>query len=235
MRRRLSCRSTKPPARRTIERPFATHGSRSHGRSARRVRRPPNLRFERMIEMRYRGQRHNVKVAVPAGADAAAVRDAFDARLPAPVRTRRPDDPGRISGAAHLGVRTSGTAGYRPSCRAPRPRPRAAEKRPVTSAAVRRPRSDVYDRYALRPGYHGAGPAVLEEYGSTTVVWPGDRFTIGALYEIRIDCTPKEHSMIAHAPARRSDHARSDPARPRFDHQPNRREHHPDRLQPLHL
>jgi len=24
------------------------------------------------------------------------------------------------------------------------------------------------------------------------VVWPGDRFTIGRLYEIRIDCTPKE-------------------------------------------
>jgi hypothetical protein len=29
---------------------------------------------------------------------------------------------------------------------------------------------------------------VLEEYGSTTVVWPGDRFEIGALREIRIHC-----------------------------------------------
>jgi hypothetical protein len=29
---------------------------------------------------------------------------------------------------------------------------------------------------------------VLEEYGSTTIVWPGDRFEIGALQEIRITC-----------------------------------------------
>ena len=46
----------------------------------------------------------------------------------------------------------------------------------------------VYDRYALPAGFHGTGPAVLEEYGSTTVVWPGDTFTIGAMGEIRIDC-----------------------------------------------
>ena len=46
----------------------------------------------------------------------------------------------------------------------------------------------VYDRYALEPGAGGVGPALLEEYGSTTLVWPGDRFTIGTLHEIRIDC-----------------------------------------------
>jgi N-methylhydantoinase A len=46
----------------------------------------------------------------------------------------------------------------------------------------------VYDRYALAAGFRAAGPAVLEEYGSTTVVWPGDAFTIGAMGEIRIDC-----------------------------------------------
>ena len=27
---------------------------------------------------------------------------------------------------------------------------------------------------------------MIEEYGSTTVVWPGDRFEIGALHEIRV-------------------------------------------------
>jgi N-methylhydantoinase A/oxoprolinase/acetone carboxylase beta subunit len=38
----------------------------------------------------------------------------------------------------------------------------------------------------LEPGFRGGGPAVIEEYGSTTVVWPGDRFEIGELHEIRI-------------------------------------------------
>jgi hypothetical protein len=32
---------------------------------------------------------------------------------------------------------------------------------------------------------------VIEEYGSTTVVWPGDRFEIGQLREIRIQCAAK--------------------------------------------
>ena len=46
----------------------------------------------------------------------------------------------------------------------------------------------VYDRAALEPGFSAAGPALIEEYGSTTLVLPGDRFTIGRLHEIRIDC-----------------------------------------------
>jgi N-methylhydantoinase A len=54
--------------------------------------------------------------------------------------------------------------------------------------------ADVYDRYALEPGFSAIGPAVLEEYGSTTVVWPGDRFTIGTFYEVRIDCARKENA-----------------------------------------
>jgi N-methylhydantoinase A/oxoprolinase/acetone carboxylase beta subunit len=45
----------------------------------------------------------------------------------------------------------------------------------------------VFDRYALAPGFASAGPAVLEEYGSTTIVGPHDRFSIGTMREIRID------------------------------------------------
>jgi hypothetical protein len=32
------------------------------------------------------------------------------------------------------------------------------------------------------------GPAVIEEYGTSTVVAPGDPFSIGRLGEIRIQC-----------------------------------------------
>ena len=38
------------------------------------------------------------------------------------------------------------------------------------------------------PGFQGEGPALIEEYGSTTLVWPGDSFEIGTLGEIRIRC-----------------------------------------------
>jgi N-methylhydantoinase A len=46
----------------------------------------------------------------------------------------------------------------------------------------------VYDRFALKPGFSAEGPAIIEEYGSTTVVWPGDSFEIGKLSEIVIHC-----------------------------------------------
>ena len=49
-------------------------------------------------------------------------------------------------------------------------------------------RGVVYDRDALASGFKAEGPAIIEEYGSTTVVWPGDRFEIGPLQEIRINC-----------------------------------------------
>ncbi len=49
--------------------------------------------------------------------------------------------------------------------------------------------AQIYRRDALEPGFVAAGPAVIEEYGSTTVIWPGDRFEIGELHEIRIQCS----------------------------------------------
>jgi N-methylhydantoinase A len=44
----------------------------------------------------------------------------------------------------------------------------------------------VFQRSALPPGFKADGPALIEEYGSTTLVWPGDRFFIGMLGEITI-------------------------------------------------
>ena len=44
----------------------------------------------------------------------------------------------------------------------------------------------LYDRDSLQPGFKANGPALIEEYGSTTLVWPQDSFEIGKLREIRI-------------------------------------------------
>ena len=142
--------------------------------------------FERHAEMRYRGQRHNIKVPVDGLEDVDAIRKAFerdyrrryghaDAKTPAEfqalhlsafVRLKRPD-------IARL--------------------PRATEKvQPATSRKVYFGSADgwidapVFSRDSLEPGFTHTGPAVIEEYGSTTLVWPSDRFEIGTLREIRI-------------------------------------------------
>ncbi len=150
------------------------------------------VRLERFAEMRYVGQRHNVKVRIPDGAGAAALRTAFD------------DDYRRRYGHADAAIPAEFQALHLSAfARLDRPEirrlPRAAR---AARAAASRPiyfgarygtcEARVYDRYALEPGFTIEGPAVLEEYGSTTVVWPGDRVTIGHLHEIRIDCDDTE-------------------------------------------
>jgi N-methylhydantoinase A len=46
--------------------------------------------------------------------------------------------------------------------------------------------ANVFARRSLPLGYAAQGPAVIEEYGSTTLIGPDDHFAIGELGEIRI-------------------------------------------------
>jgi N-methylhydantoinase A len=147
--------------------------------------------FERFAEMRYRGQRHNIKVPVSGLSGKEAIRTAFerdykrryghaDAKAPAEfqalhlsafARLKQPDIARlpRAAVAAESGQRRKvymGNAGGWLD-------------------------TMIFRRDALKPGMSAAGPAIIEEYGSTTLVWPGDRFEVGALGEIRIDCAAK--------------------------------------------
>jgi N-methylhydantoinase A len=145
--------------------------------------------FERFAEMRYSGQRHNIKVPISGLTDPAAIREAFardykrryghaDARAAAEFQ------------ALHLSALTRLT---RPElARVPRAQAAGGEprQRPVYFGGAGGGTMDatVYERTALPIGFKSEGPALIEEYGSTTLIWPGDTFEIGALGEIRISC-----------------------------------------------
>jgi N-methylhydantoinase A/oxoprolinase/acetone carboxylase beta subunit len=47
----------------------------------------------------------------------------------------------------------------------------------------------IHDRAMLKPGFAGEGPALIVEYGSSTLIGPRDRFVVGKLGEIDIDCS----------------------------------------------
>jgi N-methylhydantoinase A len=147
--------------------------------------------YERYAEMRYRGQRHNIKVPITGLNDATAIHGAFtrdykrryghaDSKAPAEIQALL------VSGFAKL---------RRPDiARLPRRagKGRAANARPVYFGKEHGTlATQVYERDALPLGFEGAGPAVIEEYGSTTLVAPGDRFGIGTMGEIRIHCGGK--------------------------------------------
>ena len=147
--------------------------------------------FERHAEMRYRGQRHNIKVPVSGLKDPEQIRAAFERDY-----KRRYGHADAKAPAEFQALHLSAFARLRQPEIARLPRAvmtaRPALTRRIyfgnTGGWVDAP---IHHRDALEPGFGAAGPAVIEEYGSTTVVWPGDRFEIGALHEIRIQCSAK--------------------------------------------
>jgi N-methylhydantoinase A len=151
--------------------------------------------FARAAEMRYRGQRHNIKVPIGDLADPRSVREAFDRDY-----ERRYGHADRRAGVEIQALHLSAMARlHRPELarlrRTQTGSRRAPSRRTVyfASAGAFAP-TPVYDRFALDPGFAAPGPAIIEEYGSTTVILPEDRFEIGALGEIRIDCPAKRSS-----------------------------------------
>jgi len=144
--------------------------------------------FERHAEMRYVGQRHNIKVPISGLDDPARIREAFDRDY-----KRRYGHADSKAAAELQALHLSAfTRLQRPEL-ARLPRAPAAggpsERRPVYfGAAFGTQDAQIFQRPALSTGFAAAGPALIEEYGSTTLVWPSDRFEIGTLGEIRIQC-----------------------------------------------
>jgi N-methylhydantoinase A len=147
--------------------------------------------FEHHAEMRYRGQRHNIKVPVSGLTDAEQIRQAFERdykRRYGHADTKAPAEFQALHLSAFARLKQPEIA------RLPRPATKAqAERwrRIYIGNAGGWLDAQIFHRDALEPGFTAAGPAVIEEYGSTTLVWPDDRFEIGELHEIRINCAQK--------------------------------------------
>jgi N-methylhydantoinase A len=146
-----------------------------------------NVLFERYAEMRYTGQRHIIKGAISNTETPADIRRDFDRDY----ERRYGHADARAQAEIQALYLSAFTRLRRPDLhRLPRhgqlPRPTAM--RPVHFGGDGTVNASVHDRASLAPGFGASGPAIIEEYGSTTVIWPGDRFEIGDLHEIRIHC-----------------------------------------------
>ncbi|MEA2990293.1 MAG: N-methylhydantoinase, partial [Alphaproteobacteria bacterium] len=141
--------------------------------------------FERFGEMRYVGQRHNIKVPISGLERPAAIREAFDRDY-----KRRYGHADARAAAEFQALHLSAFTRLRRPELTWLPRAQAgagsAAARPAYFGDAGTIDAAIHDRTSLPPGFTGRGPALIEEYGSTTLIWPGDRFEIGALGEIRI-------------------------------------------------
>jgi N-methylhydantoinase A len=146
-----------------------------------------NLRTVRYAEMRYQRQEYTIKVRLPAHqASHAEWRALFEeqyARRYGHVSREMPIDVLMLRVVAD-GQTTRPTAGEGLARGTTNP---VARQRDVWFAGTGRAACDVWQRDDLLAGTRIAGPAVIEEHASTTVVPPGDRAEIDQWGNIVID------------------------------------------------
>jgi N-methylhydantoinase A len=149
--------------------------------------RPAEIVVKRAADMRYVGQEHAVTVDLPlevfAGQDRAAIKRHFDAMHELRYGTCAPEERGEI-----VSLRTTVTGIMRKppqekveTGRAAAPDAAFTGRRPVYVGTDRGfVDTPTYARGALLAGNRIAGPALVEEHASTTVVMPGDALEVDA-------------------------------------------------------
>lgn len=148
------------------------------------------IEFERHAEMRYRGQKHTIRIAISNVVSLDSLRADFDRSY---VKRYGHADP--TAPIEFVALRVTGYArGEHPDLLALHC-PSAEHAEPLRStrdvyfdALNARMPTVIYRRDTLPTGFAEKGPAIIEDYGSTIVVEPRDRFEVGQLGEIVIHC-----------------------------------------------
>ncbi len=148
------------------------------------------MSFQRFLDMRYSRQEFSIPVPIEARAieegDAAAIRKAFDRLHEHRYGYHTPDEPVEI-----VNVRVS-AFGKRTPFKFPELGP-AASGDPLAGRrlvyfkdAKTAGECPIYRREKLPAGYRIEGPSIIQEYASTTVLFPGDSCFVAPTGEIVI-------------------------------------------------
>ena len=148
-----------------------------------------SIRFLRSAELRYRGQKHSLKLEIGERPRADSLAAAFHE-----LYAQRYGHADEAAPVEFVALRSTGFAAAdrvpleslhtHDPARAPELRWRDV----YHPSLGRRAATRVYDRATLPVGFAAEGPAIVEDYGSTIVIEPQDRFDVGRLGEITIHC-----------------------------------------------
>jgi N-methylhydantoinase A len=144
--------------------------------------------FERRAEMRFKGQRHTLLTSLGAAETVDELKRAFESNY----RRRF----GRFDEKAPIEIVNVAVTAFAVMERPPlRELCKCAPAGAVPDVKARKvyfaeaggwTTAKVFSRAALPRGFQEAGPAIIEEFGSSTVVGPHDSFSVGELGELRL-------------------------------------------------
>jgi N-methylhydantoinase A len=139
----------------------------------------------RQAELRYKGQMHSVRIPIADSCDVANVREVFNQ-----VYKSRYGHVDTISQVEFVSLRVTLRAEeIRPTLAARGlvlEQPAPATVREVYLAGHGDIPMPVLNRNHLPVGFQSRGPALIQEYGTTTLIGPSDSFEIGKFGEIKI-------------------------------------------------
>lgn len=147
-----------------------------------------SIRFERQVELSFKGQKHSVRVPVGTDPDTASVRETFETiykRRYGHVEVNSPIQIVNLVLTAAATIKRPRLEELSPSVGEGNSKP-SGERSVYFAERGGRISTPIYQRRNLQLGFFASGPAIIEEYGSTTVVGPDDRFEVGQLGEIHI-------------------------------------------------
>ncbi|MGE0630477.1 MAG: hydantoinase/oxoprolinase family protein [Hyphomicrobiaceae bacterium] len=153
-------------------------------KEARAITRSPDAEQIVSFDLRYVGQEFSLTIPVSrdqiARADRAGIRRAFDETHEQRYAHHATDEPVEII-SIRLVARAEGTkpAMPRPDAASAKPRTRLISMGPGDAVETR-----VYRREELRVGATIDGPALIQEYGTTTVIYDGDRLVVSPTGEM---------------------------------------------------
>ncbi len=149
-----------------------------------------SVRFEHDAELRYSGQKHTVRIRLPNKLSAVEIRSGFEAAYA--------ERYGRSHPASSVELIMLRVAAFLPMSKPElsslavanaESEPTAFNRSVYFSSLGERVDTPVYRRHSLPRGFRVSGPAIVEEYSSTTIVGPHDELVVGEYGELQIDCT----------------------------------------------
>lgn len=145
---------------------------------------------ETQLDIRYVGQEFTLSVAVDPAAllagDRTGIRKSFDALYEHRYAHSSPDEPVEVVNIRVAAIGKRAALAFPKLAETGPPLPERT--RPVYLDDVKTPVvCPVYERAALGVGATFAGPAIVQEHGTTTVMFAGDRCTVAATGELVIE------------------------------------------------